>query len=430
MSGTSLSQAIFNRMSGKFASSFAILLSVMLSACERAELSDSSGTPAATSVRDSAGVRIVSAGFSRDSLASSEVLHVADTLLDGSRPNEEGVVGLVALQPLNDSSLVIFSESGPSLLRYTVRGNVSVETLGHAGAEPGAYGPRSTLLPYRSDTLLLWDRDAGRLTRVTSTGLGASVLVQYQLSRLASVSGAFVDGSPIGVTLALPREQGGGVSRPPMALLRFHPDGAFRDTFAHVRGPERAVQIGRPGLSGDNVPVRSASVPFGRTTLWTVGPSSVLLHDTESCHIARHDSLGALAMRLDFHCAVEAVTEQDRQDFLNEVLSSARSPADSAARRRIVDQASFPPAKSTASGLLTDAWDRIWLRLPVHSSEDDWVWWVFDADGIPVTRFGLARQWRIVSVRERDMIAVQTDRDDAIPVVVRIELPAALHNPN
>jgi hypothetical protein len=97
--------------------------------------------------------------------------------------------------------------------------------------------------------------------------------------------------------------------------------------------------------------------------------------------------------------------------------------------RRMVAEASFPPAKSTASGLLTDRWNRVWVRLPVEGPDDDWVWWVFDDEGMPLTRLGLARQWRIATVRERDLIAVESDRDDAPPVVVRMELPAVLHRP-
>ena len=385
-------------------------------------------TPApSTSVRDSAGIRIVAGGFSRDALTPSELLTVIDTLLDGRRPDDEAVVGLVALQPIGDSSFVMFSESGPTLIRYSTRVGDPPDTIGHHGTEPGAYGPRATLLPFVRDTLLLWDRDAGRITRVTADSLLGEILLDYPMMRLAAVSGAFRDGTPIGVTVALPVEQGAGVSRAPMSLLRFAQNGAFRDTIAQVRGPERAVQIGRPGAVGDNTPVRSGSVPFGRTTLWTVGTSSVLLHDTEGCHVGRHDSTGVLSMRLDFNCSIEAVTEQDRAQFLAEVLSTARSRSDSAIRQRFVDEASFPPAKSTASGLLTDQWDRIWIRLPVESTNADWVWWVFDAEGVPMVRLGLARQWRIAAVRDNDLIAVQSDRTDVPPVVVRMALPAALH---
>jgi hypothetical protein len=403
-----------------------LVATALLAACNRANNSAPDNTPQ-TSVRDSAGVRIVSAGFSRDSLRDSEALRVLDTLLNGANAEAEGVVGLVALQPLADSSLVIFSQSGPALLRFPNSGRSRAEAIGKVGAEPGDFSARTTIMPYRPDTLLLWDWDVGRLTRVTAAGMGDATSIQYPLPRLATVSGAFHSGVPVAVTIAFPQEQGAGVSRADMALLRFGPDGAFRDTMIRLRGPERTVQLGRPGGSGDNLPVRSGSIPYGRTTLWTVGANSVLVHDTEGCEIARYDSTGTLRMRLDFSCVIEAVTPEDRERFLSEVLATARSRSDSAVRRRFVDEASFPPTKATASGLLTDPWDRIWLRLPVGSPTDDWVWWVFDAEGIPMTRLSLGRQWRIAAVRERDLIAVQTDRDDAPPVVVRMALPDALY---
>ncbi len=382
-----------------------------------------------TEVRDSAGVRIVSAGFLRDSLASSEHLAVLDTLLDAATPAGEAVVGLVAVQPLADSSLVLFSESGPMLLRYPARPPRIPDTLTSSVSDSAAYGARPTLLPFQADTLLLWEPGAARLTRVTAAGPGSHVIVRYMPGRPITVAGAFADGSIVGVTTALPTEQGAGVTRAATALLRFTPDGAFRDTIVSLRGAERVVQLRRPGTMGDQRPVRSGSVPFGRTTLWTVGARGVLVLDTEGCNVARHDPDGALTQRLEFHCTIEAVTDEDREKFTAELLESARSRADSATRRRFVAEASFAPSKSTASGLMTDAWDRIWVRLPVRDAVEPWTWWVFEADGTPVARFGLARAWRIAAVRGQDLIAVETDRDDAPPVVVRMALPAALHRP-
>jgi hypothetical protein len=404
----------------------AIGLILSFGACERPAAEPRDETPR-TVVRDSGGVRIVSAGFSRDPLDVSEQVRIIDTLLDGASADAEAVVGLVALQPLADSSLVLFSESGPALLRYAAPRFDRPDTLGHAGTEPGSYGPRATLLPYFPDTLLLWDRESGRLSRVTAAGIGDPVLLEYPLFQLAAVSGALADGRAIAVAGAPLRAEDAGLSRPPVVLLAFSNDGARVDTLLTLRGAERTVQVGRPGMSGDNVPVRSGSVPFGRTTLWTVGTNSLLTLDTEGCHVERRDGTGRLTLRLDFQCAIEAVTQQDREKFLSEVLATAQSRSDSAIRTRFVREASFPPSKSTASGLLTDPWDRIWVRLPVSSSTEDWLWWVFAPDGMPIVRLSLGRQWRIAAVRGRDLIAVQTDRDDAPPVVVRMALPDALH---
>ncbi len=382
------------------------------------------------SQRDSAGVRLVKAGFGRAPMDNAEQLRVLDTLLNASTPRGEALVGLSALQPLGDSSLVVFTTSVPALLRYAP-GRERPDTFSHSGTAPGEYGARTAVLPYQLDTLLLWDWDAGRLTRITADGIGDTpVLLQYQLSRLASVSGAFLDGSVIGVAFSTPEEQDVGRSRTPAALVRFFPSGELRDTLVQFRGPERVVQKGRLPGRPDEQALRTLSVPFGRGTLWSIGTASVLLLDTEACHIERHDSTGTLVMRLDFTCAVEAVGEADRAAFLAEVLSSARSPSDSAVRQRFVDEATFPPSKSTASGLLTDAWDRIWLRLPPDTHPTLWIWWVFDADGTPRARFSLEKSYRIAAVRGRDALAVSADEDDALPVVVRLALPSALHRPD
>jgi hypothetical protein len=377
-----------------------------------------------TAVRDSAGVRVVRAGFASDALGP--LLTVLDTVLDGANAEQDGVIGLVAVQPLSDTSLVVFSASGPMLLRYDGR-PMRASPIGTTGTAPGMYGSRATVLPYTRDTLVLWDADAGRVSWITSTGLHMHALVDYSLSRLGTVSGVWPDGTMIGMTAVPPGEQQPGVSRAPSALLRFTPTGALRDTLVAFRGVERVVQVGRAGGPREVAPVRAVSVPFGRSTLWSVGTASVLLLDTEGCEVERRDSTGALVLRLDLACAVETVTEADRAQFLAEILSSARSRSDSAVRRRFVEDATFPPSKATASGLLTDAWDRIWIRLPVQGLTDDWRWWVFDADGTPITTLRVGRDWRIASVQAQTLLVVATERDDAPPVVARLALPDVLH---
>lgn len=374
-------------------------------------------------VRDSAGVRLVSAGFAATD--SGPILPVVDTLLDGGRPRDEAVIGLGSLQPLADSSFVFFSASGPALWRVARPGEVPQPFRGDAG-RLGALGARSLLLPYTADTLLLWDAEAGRLSRVTADSLTAPVTLTYPLARLATVSGVLADGTVIGVTITPPGEHALGHTRAPAALLRFAADGTFADTLAEFRGPERVVQVGRASGEPDQRAMRAVSVPFGRASLWSVGRSSVLLYDTERCEVERLDAAGRLLQRLDMGCPIEAVTERDKRQFLEEVLATARSRADSTIRQRFVEQSTFPPTKATASGLLTDAWDRIWVRLPVEGVDEPWRWHVFDADGTPVGTFRLGREWRIAAVRARDLFVVANDREDAPPVVGRVALPAAL----
>ncbi len=409
----------------RFGAALAAIAALLLNGCEKPTPSDVANV-SSPQVRDSSGVRLVSAGFARDSLRADERLTVRDTLLNGALPANDAVVGLIALQPLADSSLVLFTASGPSLLHFRAPvGTRAPDTLGYAGTAPGAYSARATVLPYYPDTLLLWDAEPSRLSRVSAAGITNAVILNYESSRVATVSGAWQDGTPIGVTVALPGDQRAGVSRAPMALLRFTPDGTFRDTLVSMRGPERSILVGQSSVDKD-VPIRVGNVPFGRTSLWAVGSDNVLVLDTESCHVSRYDSTRTLQLRVNFYCEIEAVTEQDKIAFMSQVMTTARSRSDSAMRTRMAREASFAPAKPTASGLLTDPWDRIWVRLPVRSAVDDWVWWVFDRDGMPLTRVGLARQWRIAAVRAKDMVVVESDRDDAPPVVATMALPPAL----
>lgn len=386
---------------------------------------DAPGAAAPTvSRRDSAGIPLVQARFAPGD--DGPLLRALDTVLDGGVPRTEDIIGLVAVQPLADSSLVVFSRSGPALLRYPADGG-PVQSIGRPGFGPGEFASRVTLLPWLPDTLWLWDAEVGRLSRVTADGIGDDVIVSYPLARLQAVSGVLRDGTIIGATIVPPAEQQSGLSRAEGALLRFGPDGQLQDTLVRFRGPERVVQRAPTGSGPTHAAMRAVNVPFGRATLWTVSKDGVLLLDTEGCHVDRYDATGALTLRLDFGCVVETVSDRDREQFLAEVLQTARSRADSTVRRRFVDEATFPSAKATASGLLTDTWDRIWVRLPVQAVGDDWRWRVFDADGTPITAVRVPRRWRIAHIGARDLLVVASDDETAPPVVARLALPTALH---
>lgn len=393
-----------------------------IAACRAAPPADASSEVPAMRVRDSAGVRLVSSGFAASD--SGPLLVVQDTLLDGAQARDEAVIGLGSLQPLGDSSFVFFSASGPALWLVPRDGDAPVPLA------RDSIGARSLLLPWHRDSLLLWDAEAHRLSRVTVAGVGAAVTPAYAPERLATISGALEDGTLVGVTITPPGEHALGHTRAPAALLRFAADGAFVDTLREFRGPERVVQAGPAGGEPAQRPMRALSVPFGRATLWTVGRASVLLFDTERCDVERVDAEGRLQLRLDIGCPIEAVTERDKRQFLGEVLASARSRADSTVRRRFVEQATFPPTKATASGLLTDAWDRIWVRRPVSSPDEAWRWQVFEADGTPIGTLRLSREWRIAAVRGHQLLLVANDREDAPPAVARVPLPAALIVPH
>lgn len=408
-------------MSGPTRRRLAVLVVLAASvACQQPPTSDAVSDAPAFGARDSAGVRLVTSGFAeRD---SGPLLSVRDTLLDGSRPRDEAMIGLVSVQPLGDSSYLFFSASEPALWRVA-RPGAAPERIGGEGA---TFSARSLLLPYTSDTLLLWDAEAGRLSRVTADSLVAPRTLTYPLARLSTVSGALRDGSIIGVTITPPGEHALGHTRAPAALLRFASDGMLLDTLTEFDGPERVVQAGRTSGEPDQRPMRAVSVPFGRASLWSIGRESVVLFDTEGCQIERFGADGALQQRLDIGCRVEAITERDKRQFLEEVLATAQSRADSTIRRRFVEQSTFPSTKATASGLLTDMWDRLWVRLPVRDLEEPWRWQVFDADGTPLATFRLGREWRIAAVRARDVMVVANDREDAPPVVGVATVPPGL----
>jgi hypothetical protein len=402
------------------------LLAAALAACGPPPADETTDAVPATRVRDSAGVRLVAAGFVRTPLADDERLGAPDTLLDAARDGDV-FTGLAAVAFFDDGSLAAFSRSGPVLVRVVPRDGAPprVDTIATGGPAPGQVGEHGALLPRPGGGAWFHDHDAGRLAPVDTGGVGDGVLLDYPIAQLAAVEGAFADGTIIGYTIAPPDVQGTGLARAPAALLRFHPDGRLRDTLRTVRGPERIVQRGR--LSRSEAPtLRTGSVPYGRNTLVAVAPERLLLLDTEGCHVAWHDTTGTLVQRLDVRCTIELVTEQTRARFRAELLRTARSASDSLLRDRVARSASFPPTRATMAALRTDAAARAWLRLPSDADSTASVWWVFDADATPLARVGVPSPWEIVAIGRTSLVAAALDRDDMLPVVVRFPLPAVL----
>jgi acetoin utilization deacetylase AcuC-like enzyme len=395
-------------------------------ACGEAPPAGRADAVPATTVRDSAGVRIVASGFVRTALAADERLAVRDTLIDAARDGD-AFTSLRSVQPLADGALLAWIADGSRLLRVgppAADGRRPVDTLAAAG--PDVDGSGTLLLPYTGDTVLLWDGTAGRVQAVTAAGVARTVTPVLPDDASIAMIGAFAGGAPVGYAVVPPEVQGTGLSRARAAVLRFSPDGARHDTVRAVRGPERVVQVGRRSRS-EAPQVRTGLVPYGRTTLVAVRPAGLLLLDTEGCHVEWRAPDGRLEQRLDLRCTVELVTDATREEYRAALLRTARSASDTLLRERVARNASLPPAKATMADLRTDRAGRAWLGLPADADSTASIWWVFAADATPLARVGVPRPWTLVAVEDSTAVAVMLERPDALPRVARLALPPALH---
>ena len=134
-------------------------------------------------------------------------------------PGEDGFAGwhqFSATLPGGRRAVVAMERADPAILLYDEHGHF-IDTLGRSGAGPGEYRRPQLILPYRSDSIIVLDRENGRATVLDST---------YRVARSFPMifpvlwGAALTDGS-----LALAH----GTGVPGSRVARFGPEGESLD---------------------------------------------------------------------------------------------------------------------------------------------------------------------------------------------------------
>lgn len=251
---------------------------LLLAACAQG-----GGSPAAFSARDSAGIRLTMAPTPETS--DSTPWSLAFTVgAAGDSPEYpfDAVAGIVLR---NDGSLVVADGGSRQLLFFDATGQF-VRAVGRSGRGPGEFAGEIELLPYRRDSLLVWEFGRRQLTVLDRDGQVGRIAAITVAEPNPFVIGAWPDGSLLVGSRHLRLSPGANADS--VTLQRLTPDvrpfpvqGWFRTGVVHFQMtgsgpvvdnhpfmPAASVAVGEGGfvVASGEVAMVQAIDPAGRLT--------------------------------------------------------------------------------------------------------------------------------------------------------------------
>lgn len=342
---------------------------------------DSGGTGGeATTMRDSAGVRIVENGAAtaRDtwSLGREPVTEIGRV----QGPSEYQFDGIRDVERTPDGRIVVADFGSASLMYYDSAGR-HLQTAGGRGGGPGEFRYLTDIELVAGDTILAWDYRLERLSVFTGDGQFVRSR-QYRPPEEASILtflGTTGGGTPV--------FSGRTSSSSGSSVVR-------RDRIVHLYGDGRSPgrRIARyPGSEqfrwGYELRGKEAFLilpyPFGTTTSLTVGEERVCAATGGRYQIRCHALSGDLRTIVRMEHPRPPVSGEAVDRFIEDVVSGIDSEEFRTRAEEAYDGLeSVPDRMPSVDRLKVDAAGNLWVReYRPRYRQGDRTWAVFDADG-------------------------------------------------
>jgi len=358
------------------------VLALVLAACSEA------GPPprVASSVRDSAGIRIVDSAGPAWPAGSGWRLGDAPILdlgrLDG--PEAAQFFQVAAGARLSDGSFVLGSFGSHDLRRFSADGE-HLWTTGRQGQGPGEFMGLMQVAAGPGDTILTYDFRQRRISRFSGDGAFIDDRLLHSPGENAFV---FVESLlPDGTAVFTSRTFGGAAGLPPVGEIR-------RDTIGvHVSSPsgEDVVELGRfPGAEmvvisageTDRGFTTTVSTPaFARSTEIEAGSSGVWIGDTDRFEIRRYGLDGRLEEIVRRAFEPPLLDDALVQRAMEEDLLDAEDDNDRRAARRRWEDIPLPSTLPAYESLEVDSEGNLWVQLFEIPGAPERTWSVFASDG-------------------------------------------------
>lgn len=360
-------------------------------------------SPRAWTLRDSAGIRIVThvSAPSMDTIPLEPALSIG---AEGDPDYEFFRVGQVS--PLGSGNIVVANGGTSELMFYSPEGEF-LRRVGRTGEGPSEFGFLATVHVRGGDTLTVVDPRRRRLVHFDSSGTfvrGESFAQDLTSASPTSMCvvpglmGLLADGTRLTTGWGCMEFTGSDGIRPTTTTLVLA-RGERRDTI----GTLNTINVWERG-SGTG-PDAFDLLPFSHVVSWATGPGSVYLSGGVDYSILVYDSVGALRQIVREEGLAPGVTREDRGLYREEQVARGRPHP---------DDVPFPERFGAYSRLLVSHEGDLWARWAERPSEEMVRWTVYSADGQTIRRLVLpkievhaVRDGRIYGHTEDD-VGIQT----------------------
>ncbi|HEX2079962.1 MAG TPA: hypothetical protein VHG08_19750 [Longimicrobium sp.] len=380
---------------------------------------------AGPSVRDSAGIRIVQ--NDRPAWREGQGWRVAEEpLLDvgvaEGDPNQQ--FGRVAdAVRLRDGTLLVADAQANEVRAFDARGRY-LRTLGRAGGGPGEFRGLDDLYLLPGDTVAAYDHQGPRLSFFAPSGtfVRSVSLAPVEGTLPPRPLGFFADGRMLVAPLYNPVfNSSPRPARDTVPLALYSAAGTQSALLARVPGEEMVTVVG--GEGDDRMAMRGPP-PFGLATSFAVHGERLLVGDPVRYELVERRPDGTVARLVRRSGAREAVTQADRDAYIERRREGMRDARFRQIEERMMKSVPFPDHKPFFTALRVDAEGNAWVQRPAYP-EADTPWDVFDAEGRLLGTVTTPAGLRVTQIGADFVVGIWTDELDVPHVRVhRMEKPA------
>ena len=372
------------------------------------------GGASETTVRDSAGVRIVETSVANADLPQwplDSVPRVVIGVLDGEEAYQlDGVTGSV----LHGDRIVIANGGSREVRVFGLDGR-HIATGGRRGGGPGEFENIDWLGRFDGDSVIVYDR---RNLRFSILDLDGTLVRAVASSEgFFGIAGRFADGgfliSP-SVSFSSSDAQRNGLVRDSSRIIRVLPSGSETDTLMVLIGTEIILHHTPSSMS-------ARLAPFGRVTRVAVGDTVFHTVTGDTYEIRTWNRDGRLLRVLRRSIEPAAVSGEDIDRLRAQELEDTRSDNQRRELERTLAEMPYPDRMAALGQLHVDGDGHLWVQDYSPWDEEPTEWTIFDEEGRAVARARLPARFVLHQIGS-DFVLGTLEGDLDVEQVVVLDL--------